>query len=50
MFLPENAGRPFEEELRDCFNGEGYNQFGYDFGLVFDEDFRETPRQRTWKS
>lgn len=41
VFLPENADRPFEEELRDCFNGESYNQFGYDFGLVFDEDFRE---------
>ena len=41
VVLPENAGRPFEEELRDCFNGESYNQFGYDFGLVFDEDFRE---------
>ena len=41
VFLPENRDRPFEEELRDCFNGEGYNQFGYDFGLVFDEDFRE---------
>lgn len=41
VFLPENRDRPFEEELRDCFNGESYNQFCYDFGLVFDEDFRE---------
>ena len=40
-FLPENRERPCEEELRECFNGEFFNRFEYDFGLTFDEDFRE---------
>ena len=40
-FLPENRNRPFEEELREHFNGETFCQFEYDFGLTFDEDFRE---------
>lgn len=41
VFLPSNKDRPCEEEIRDSFNNEWYNQFEYDFGLVFDEDFRE---------
>lgn len=41
IFLPENRDRPCEEELREMFNGEMYNRFEYDFGLSFDEDFRE---------
>lgn len=41
LFLPENRDRPFEEELREHFNGESFCRFEYDFGLTFDEDFRE---------
>ena len=41
IFFPENQDRPCEEELRKSFNYEFYNLFEYDFGLSFDEDFRE---------
>ncbi len=41
FFLPENRERPWEGELREMFGGERFNQFEYDFGLTFDEDFRE---------
>lgn len=40
-FLPENRSRACEEELKDHFHYETFNQFEYDFGLTFDEDFRE---------
>ncbi|MDE5892534.1 MAG: immunity 22 family protein [Acetatifactor sp.] len=41
IFLPANKDRACEEELREDFNNELYNQFEYDFGLTFDEDFME---------
>lgn len=41
LFIPANRDRPFEEELKELFNYEFFNQFEYDFGLSFDEDFRE---------
>lgn len=41
VFLPSNRDRACEEELRESFNNEFYNQFEYDFGLTFDEDFSE---------
>ena len=41
VFIPANQSRDCEEELKEYFNYESYNQFEYDFGLVFDEDFRE---------
>lgn len=41
VFLSCNKERACEEELRKSFNNEFYNQFEYDFGLTFDEDFRE---------
>lgn len=41
FFLPANRDRDCEEELKDRFNYECFNQFEYDFGLSFDEDFRE---------
>ena len=41
LFLPENRDRPFEKELRELFEGGTFCQFEYDFGLTFDEDFRE---------
>lgn len=41
IFFPENQDRPCEEELRKSFNYEFYCLFEYDFGLSFDEDFRE---------
>jgi len=40
LFLPCNKNRPCEQELKNIFD-EFYNQFEYDFGLSFDEDFRE---------
>ncbi|MCM1100555.1 MAG: immunity 22 family protein [Clostridium sp.] len=42
VFIFTNQSRDCEEELKEYFNYEYYNQFEYDFGLVFDEDFRET--------
>ncbi len=41
LFLPQNISRACEKELKDYFNYESFNQFEYDFGLTFDEDFRE---------
>ena len=41
LLLPANRHRACEEELKDMFNYEHFNQFEYDFGLSFDEDFRE---------
>lgn len=41
IFIPANKSRACEEELKNYFNYEYYNQFEYDFGLTFDEDFRE---------
>ena len=41
LFLPANQDRACEEELKEEFNYEDFNQFEYDFGLAFDEDFRE---------
>lgn len=41
VFLPANKDRACEEEIRESFNNEWYNQFEYDFGLTFDEDFSE---------
>ena len=38
LFLPENANRPEEGQLRTAF-AEKYNRFEYDFGLLIDEDF-----------
>lgn len=40
-FLPANRHRACEEEIKESFNYEFFNQFEYDFGLTFDEDFRE---------
>lgn len=40
-FIPANRSRACEEELKEYFNYEYFNQFEYDFGLSFDEDFRE---------
>ena len=40
LFVPENANRPFEEDLKGFFD-EFYNVFEYDFGLVSDDDFVE---------
>lgn len=40
LFVPENADRPFEEDLKQFFD-EYYNVFEYDFGLVSDDDFVE---------
>lgn len=40
-FLPANRHRACEEEIKESFNYELFNQFEYDFGLTFDEDFRE---------
>lgn len=41
LFVPANRDRSFEEELKEMFNYEFFNQFEYDFGLSFDEDCRE---------
>ena len=41
VFISANQSRDCEEELKEYFNYECYNRFEYDFGLVFDEDFRE---------
>lgn len=41
LFIPANRSRACEEELKESFNYEFFNQFEYDFGLSFDEDFRE---------
>ena len=41
LLLPANQTRECEEELIEKFNYEEFNQFEYDFGLTFDEDFRE---------
>ena len=40
-FLPANRHRDCEAEIKESFNYEFFNQFEYDFGLTFDEDFRE---------
>lgn len=40
LFLPENQNRACEVELKELYD-EFYNQFEYDFGFTFDEDFRE---------
>ncbi|WP_369355838.1 immunity 22 family protein [Lysinibacillus capsici] len=40
LFLPENQHRTCEEEFKALYD-EFYNQFEYDFGLTFDEDFCE---------
>ena len=53
VFLPENAGRPFEEELRDCFNGESYSSATTSALSLTRTSGRQRcwrPRQRTWKS
>ena len=36
LFVPQNARRPFEGDLRTFFQ-DFYNQFEYDFGVSFDE-------------
>ncbi len=41
LFLPSNISRPYKEELKESFSYGTFNQFEYDFGLSFDEDFRE---------
>ena len=41
LFIPDNQDRDCEEELKENFNYEYFNQFEYDFGLSFDEDYRE---------
>lgn len=41
LFIPANRDRACEKELKESFNYEFFNQFEYDFGLSFDEDFRE---------
>ncbi len=41
LFPLENRSRACEEELKDHFHYESFNQFEYDFGMTFDEDFRE---------
>lgn len=41
LFLSANQYRDCEEELKESFHYEVFNQFEYDFGLSFDEDFRE---------
>lgn len=41
LFIPANQDRDCEEELKKRFNYEVFNQFEYDFGLSFDDDFRE---------
>lgn len=38
MFLPKNADRDVEQDLRDHFTAGMINQFSYDFAVVFDED------------
>lgn len=40
LFLVENKHRPCEEAFKALYD-EFYNQFEYDFGLIFDEDFCE---------
>lgn len=40
-FLPANQNRACEEELKEYFSYAPFNQFEYDFGLTFDDDFRE---------
>ncbi|MBR5486330.1 MAG: immunity 22 family protein [Oscillospiraceae bacterium] len=40
LFVPENANRPFENDLKQFFD-EFYNVFEYDFGVVSDDDFIE---------
>lgn len=40
LFLPENQHRTCEGEFKALYD-EFYNQFEYDFGLTFDEDFCE---------
>lgn len=40
LFLVENEHRPCEEAFKALYD-EFYNQFEYDFGLIFDEDFCE---------
>lgn len=39
LFEPENAGRPFEADLRKIFDLR-FNCFEYDFGVTFDQDFQ----------
>lgn len=39
LFKPENAGRPFEDKLREMFD-VCFNRFEYDFGVTFDQDFQ----------
>ncbi|MGG2074030.1 immunity 22 family protein [Lysinibacillus irui] len=41
LFLAKNEHRPCEEAFKALYD-EFYNQFEYDFGLTFDEDFCET--------
>lgn len=41
LFIPANRHRDCENERKELFNYEFFNQFEYDFGLSFDEDFRE---------
>ena len=41
LLIPANRYRDCENELKELFNYEFFNQFEYDFGLSFDEDFRE---------
>lgn len=41
LFIPAYRHRDCEEELKKSFNYELFNQFKYDFGLSFDDDFRE---------
>ena len=38
LFRPENKDRPEEPMLRRAFRTQ-YNQFEYDYGFLFDEDF-----------
>ena len=41
LLTPANRYRDCENELKELFNYEFFNQFEYNFGLSFDEDFRE---------
>ncbi len=38
VFVPQNADRSVEEELREHFGAGMINQFSYDFAVIFDED------------
>ncbi|MFE3574445.1 immunity 22 family protein [Lysinibacillus sp. NPDC059133] len=40
LFLSQNQNRACEVELKELYD-EFYNQFEYDFGFTFDEDFCE---------